>query len=85
MFFFIQSGTKSGGHRVLQTVLASRYTCRFSSKTQYTVFLLLLIIALQVAVSDVKLAEVTHFLLIVREISMVLVINWARKLVDWRC
>lgn len=46
---------------------------------------MLLIIVLQVTMPDLKLAEVIHFLLIVREISVLVVINWARKLVDWKC
>lgn len=31
---------------------------------------------------DLRLAEVTHFLLLVRDTSVALVINWARKLED---
>lgn len=39
----------------------------------------------QVTPPDLKLAEVVHFLTIVEEISVVAVINRARKLVDRRC
>lgn len=54
-------------------------------KTFFIVSALLLIIGPQVTMSDLKPAEVIHFLLIVREISVVVVIKWARKLVDWEC
>ncbi len=57
----------------------------FPRKTWFIVSLLLLIIGLQVTMPDLKPAEVIHFLVIVREISVVGVINWARKLVDWEC
>lgn len=38
--------------------------------------------ALPLTMPDLRLAEVTHFLLIVRDTSVALVINWARKLED---
>lgn len=57
----------------------------FPLKTCFIVSLLLLIISPQVTMPDLKLAEVIHILLIVREISVVVVINCERKLVDWEC
>lgn len=38
--------------------------------------------ALPLTMPDLRLAEVAHFLLIVRDTSVALVINWARKLED---
>lgn len=39
-------------------------------------------LALPLTMPDLRLAEVTHFLLLVRDTSVALVINWARKLED---
>lgn len=44
----------------------------------------MLLIGLRVTVPDPKLAEVIYFLLIVKEIGVVAMINSARKLVDWK-
>lgn len=57
----------------------------FPQITYFIVSVLLLIIGPQVIKPDLKPAEVITFLLIVREISVVVVINWARKLVDREC
>lgn len=57
----------------------------FLRKAHFIVSVLLLIIGPRVTMLDLKPAEVIHFLLIVREISVVVVIKWARKLVDWEC
>lgn len=43
------------------------------------------LLILQVKTPDLKAADVIYFLLIVREISVLAVINWTRKLVEWEC
>lgn len=43
------------------------------------------LLILQVKRRDLKAADVIYFLVIVREISVLAVINWTRKLVEWEC
>lgn len=74
-FFLGWSGTDAGGHRILSTIVACRHVYSF----QFIVFLLLQITVLQVTMPDPKPAEVIYFLLIVKEISVLAVINWTRK------